>query len=115
TTRIALLSHSCHTIYRRTSLKRLHPSVLKPFSTVLVKVVNTMSNQQDPKNIENEPKPADELASEELDQVVGGTGPGGAGFLAPSLPTTSAGPQKADGQLDAGIHFKYDLKAQKEA
>jgi len=24
-------------------------------------------------------------------------------------------PQKADGSLDAGIHFKYDLKAQKEA
>ena len=24
-------------------------------------------------------------------------------------------PQKADGALDAGIHFKYDLKAQKEA
>jgi hypothetical protein len=23
--------------------------------------------------------------------------------------------QKADGSLDAGIHFKYDLKAQKEA
>ena len=24
-------------------------------------------------------------------------------------------PQKADGSLDAGIHFKYDLKANKEA
>jgi len=24
-------------------------------------------------------------------------------------------PQRADGSLDAGIHFKYDLKAQKEA
>ena len=24
-------------------------------------------------------------------------------------------PQKADGSLDAGIHFKYDLKAQREA
>ena len=23
-------------------------------------------------------------------------------------------PQKGDGSLDAGIHFKYDLKAQKE-
>jgi len=23
-------------------------------------------------------------------------------------------PQKPDGSLDAGIHFKYDLKAQKE-
>ena len=23
-------------------------------------------------------------------------------------------PQKADGSLDAGIHFKYDMKAQKE-
>lgn len=25
-----------------------------------------------------------------------------------------ATPQKADGSLDAGIHFKYDIKAQKE-
>jgi hypothetical protein len=24
-------------------------------------------------------------------------------------------PQKADGSLDAGVHFKYDLKAQKES
>jgi hypothetical protein len=24
-------------------------------------------------------------------------------------------PAKADGALDAGVHFKYDLKAQKEA
>ena len=24
-------------------------------------------------------------------------------------------PQKADGSLDAGIHFKYDIKANKEA
>jgi type VI secretion system secreted protein Hcp len=24
-------------------------------------------------------------------------------------------PQKADGTLDAGVHFKYDIKAQKEA
>jgi type VI secretion system secreted protein Hcp len=24
-------------------------------------------------------------------------------------------PQKADGSLDAGIHFKYDIKAHKEA
>lgn len=24
-------------------------------------------------------------------------------------------PQKADGSLEAGIHFKYDLKAQKES
>ena len=23
-------------------------------------------------------------------------------------------PQKADGSLDAGVHFKYDLKANKE-
>jgi hypothetical protein len=23
-------------------------------------------------------------------------------------------PQKADGSLDAGIHFKYDIKSQKE-
>jgi type VI secretion system secreted protein Hcp len=23
-------------------------------------------------------------------------------------------PQKADGSLDAGIHFKYDIKAHKE-
>ena len=91
------------------------PSVLNPFSTIIVKVENTMSNEQDPKNIENEPKPADELTSEELNQVVGGTGPGGgAGFTAPSLPTTSAGPQKADGSLSAGIHFKYDLKVPPE-
>ena len=34
-----------------------------------------MSNEQDPKNTENEPQPSDELASEELDQVVGGTDP----------------------------------------
>ena len=34
-----------------------------------------MSNEQDPKNTENEPKPSDELANEELDQVVGGTDP----------------------------------------
>ena len=36
-----------------------------------------MSNQDDPKTIENEPKeePSDELAAEELDQVVGGSGP----------------------------------------
>ena len=26
-----------------------------------------------------------------------------------------AGGQSASGQLDAGIHFKYDLKAQKES
>ncbi|HJT17188.1 MAG TPA: hypothetical protein VJ853_07365, partial [Thermoanaerobaculia bacterium] len=29
--------------------------------------------------------------------------------------TTEYKPQKADGSLDAGIHFKYDIKAQKEA
>jgi bacteriocin-like protein len=38
-----------------------------------------------------------ELTEEELKRVSGGK------------------PQKADGSLDAGIHFKYDLKAQKEA
>jgi hypothetical protein len=32
-------------------------------------------------------------------------------------PNTAADykPQKADGSLDAGVHFKYDIKAQKEA
>ncbi len=39
-----------------------------------------MSNEQDPKNqdpknTDTEPQPSDELASEELDQVVGGTDP----------------------------------------
>ena len=34
-----------------------------------------MPNEQDPKNLENEPKPDDELDAEELDQVVGGTDP----------------------------------------
>jgi bacteriocin-like protein len=37
-----------------------------------------MANQQDPKNVENEPKeelkPIDELTDEELDQIVGGDG-----------------------------------------
>ncbi len=28
--------------------------------------------------------------------------------------TNESKPQKPDGSLDAGIHFKYDLKAQKE-
>jgi hypothetical protein len=43
-----------------------------------------------------------ELDEKELKRVTGGT-------------TTSYKPQKADGSLDAGIHFKYDLKAQKES
>lgn len=34
-----------------------------------------MENEQDPKNLENEPQPAEELDAEELDQVVGGTDP----------------------------------------
>lgn len=38
-----------------------------------------------------------ELTEDELKRVSGGK------------------PQKTDGSLDAGIHFKYDLKAQKEA
>jgi hypothetical protein len=44
-----------------------------------------------------------ELRDEDSEQVVGGDG------------TAAYKPQKADGSLDAGIHFKYDLKAQKEA
>lgn len=45
-----------------------------------------MSNEQEPKNIENEPKAEDELANEELDQVVGGSGPI---FTPPTLPPTN--------------------------
>ncbi len=46
-----------------------------------------MSNEQNPKNVKNdpteEPKPTDELANEALDQVVGGAG------SAPTLPPVS--------------------------
>ena len=38
-----------------------------------------------------------ELSEDELKRVAGGK------------------PQKADASLDAGVHFKYDLNAQKEA
>jgi len=34
-----------------------------------------MSNEQDPNNIENQPQDTDELTSQDLDQVVGGTDP----------------------------------------
>ena len=44
-----------------------------------------------------------ELTEEELKRVSGGN------------VNVEYKPQKADGSLDAGIHFKYDLKAQKEA
>jgi hypothetical protein len=44
-----------------------------------------------------------ELTEEELKRASGG------------LANVEYKPQKADGSLDAGIHFKYDLKAQKEA
>ena len=43
-----------------------------------------------------------ELPDDATDKVVGGS-------------DVVYKPQKADGSLDAGIHFKYDLKAQKEA
>ena len=45
------------------------------------------SKKQDPKNVENEPQAADEIASEDLDQVVGG-----AAFTPPDLPPTSDTP-----------------------
>jgi len=44
-----------------------------------------------------------ELTEEELKRVSGGN------------VNVEYKPQKADGSLEAGIHFKYDLKAQKEA
>ena len=57
------------------------------------------------------------------DIIVTGVAHGGAGDQAPSETVTLAfakvnleyRPQKADGSLDAGIHFKYDIKANKEA
>jgi hypothetical protein len=45
-----------------------------------------------PEEITDVPSPAKELSPEELKQVAGGK------------------PQKPDGSLDAGIHFKYDPK-----
>jgi hypothetical protein len=45
-----------------------------------------------PEEIADAHLPAKELSPEELKQVAGGK------------------PTKPDGQLDAGIHFKYDLK-----
>lgn len=42
-----------------------------------------------------------ELDEKELKRVTGGT-------------TAMYKPQKADGSLDAGIHFKYDIKGNKE-
>jgi hypothetical protein len=41
-----------------------------------------------------------ELDEKDLKRVTGGT--------------TAYKPQKADGSLDAGIHFKYDIKGNKE-
>ncbi len=57
------------------------------------------------------------------DIIVTGVAHGGAGDQAPSETVTLAfakvnleyRPQKADGSLDAGIHFKYDIKANREA
>ncbi len=50
-----------------------------------------MSNEQDPKTVENEPKAADELNDQELEQVVGGSGPVGVTNLpAPTLPPTES-------------------------
>jgi bacteriocin-like protein len=45
-----------------------------------------------------------ELSEEELKSVSGGGGKVSVEYK----------PQKADGSLDAGIRFKYDLKGQKE-
>ena len=50
-----------------------------------------MSNEQDPKNqdpknVENKPQPTDEIANEELDDVVGGYG---GAYTGPTLPPTS--------------------------
>jgi type VI secretion system secreted protein Hcp len=48
----------------------------------------------------------------------GGNGDGGATeniSLAFAKVAVEYKPQKPDGSLDAGIHFKYDIKAQKEA
>ena len=42
-----------------------------------------------------------ELTETELKRVAGGG-------------TVAYKPQRADGSLDAGVHFKYDVKAQKE-
>jgi len=50
-----------------------------------------------------------ELTADQLESVVGGVVQPGAVVQASSVA------QKADGSLEAGIHFKYDLKAQKEA
>jgi len=49
-----------------------------------------MSNEQEAKNVENEPKPADELDIEALDQVVGGAGPIGTTLTPPTLPPTNS-------------------------
>jgi hypothetical protein len=45
-----------------------------------------------------------ELPDDATDKVVGG-----------NKVNVEYKPQKADGSLDAGVFFKYDLKAQKEA
>jgi type VI secretion system secreted protein Hcp len=44
----------------------------------------------------------------------GGTNPTETVSLAFAKVAVEYKPQKADGSLDAGVHFKYDLKAQKE-
>lgn len=50
-----------------------------------------MSNEQEAKNVENEPKLTDELDNEALDQVVGGAGPSGTLTLTPpTLPPTNS-------------------------
>jgi hypothetical protein len=50
-----------------------------------------MSNEQEPKNVENEPKPAEELDNQALDQVVGGALPTVSPTLtAPTLPPTES-------------------------
>ena len=57
------------------------------------------------------------------DVIVTGVAPSGAGDSAATAESVALRfakvdleykPQKADGSLDAGIHFKYDIKANKE-
>ena len=64
-----------------------------------------MSNEQDPKNqepknVENEPQATDEIASEDLDQVVGGFG---GGLTTPTLPPISP---------TSSTFLKYNLKGE---
>ncbi len=50
-----------------------------------------MSNEQDPNTVENEPKAADELSDQELEQVAGGSSrKGSANPPAPTSPPTES-------------------------